>query len=341
MRATRPASALTLSAVVALLLVGAPAQAQPTPAPSAPSSPSGQAVDAGEQEAQQLFIEGREAVKKGDLAQAAAKFQRSVELRATPGTLLNLANVEEQMGKLVKALHHFEGALKLLPENDERRPVAAEGAERVRPRIPSLRIDRAAGAPADMTIRLDGSPLAASTLGAYQPMDPATYTVSTSAPGHDDRRYEVKLAESMHITLAVEPGKDLEKVRLPPPVPAAGGRVSLMQAVGAGALGVGLTGIAIGAVTGVLAIVKHGDASTGCPVATACHDQAALDAGSSGRALAGVSTASFVVGALGIGAGIGLVVGGRERSTPPLAARATFVPWALPGGGGLAASGKF
>jgi hypothetical protein len=324
-------TACAASILAALLTVGFAQAQQPVPPP-----PPG--LDAGEQEAQQLFLDGREAVKKGDLVQAAAKFQRSFEIRPTPGTLLNLASVEEQTGKLVRSLQHFEAALKLLPENDERRPVATEGADRVRPRIPSLRIDRAAGAPADMTIRLDGAPVAASTLGAYQPMDPATYSVSTSAPGHEDRRYEVKLNESMHTTVAVEPGKELDKVRAAPVVTmATAGRPTVVQAVGIGALGVGLTGLAIGAVTGVLALVKKGDAASACPVATSCTSTIGLDAASTGKTLAGVSTASFVVGLAGVVSGVALVIGGRERPAPT----ATLAPWVLPGGGGFAAVGRF
>jgi tetratricopeptide (TPR) repeat protein len=294
------------------------------------------ALDPNEQEAQQLFVAGREAMKKGELVVAAEKFQRSLALRPTPGTLVNLASAEEQMGRLVKALEHFEAALKLLPEADERRPVAAEGADRVRPRIPTLRIDRAAGAPADMTIRLDGVPLAASSLGAYQRMDPGTYVVSTSTPGREDRRYEVKLNESNNTTVAVEPGPELAKPQ-PVPMQPPAGRLTAVQAAGIGALGVGVTGLGVGAVTGVLAIVQKGNAASACPDAAQCNSRTGLDAAASGKALASVSTASFVVGLAGAAAGVALVVAGRDKAAPSAAVAA----WALPGGTGLGVRGRF
>jgi tetratricopeptide (TPR) repeat protein len=309
---------------LALLLAVAPAAAQQP------------ALDAASQEAQQLFLEGREAVKKNDLAAAADKFRRSEELRAAPGTLLNLASVEEQMGKLVSALEHFEAALKMLPETDERTPVAKEGADRVRPRIPSLRIDRASGAPADMTLRLDGAPVAASTIGTYQLLNPGTYVVSTSAPGHEDRRYELKLNESVRTTIAVEPGKALVRALGPaaPPRP----RINAAQGVGFTAIGVGLAGLGIGAVSGALALVEKGDAASACSNPARCTGSG-LQAASTGEALAAVSTAAFVVGLVGAVTGVTLLVVGRDKGPP--AASATLAPWVLPSGAGVGVLGRF
>ena len=321
-------------ALVAVIVAGAPARAQEP-----------QTLDPASQEAQQLFLQGREAVKKGDLATAAGLFERSQMLHATPGTLLNLANVEEQRGKLVKALVHFEAALKSLAENDERYPIATEGADRVRARIPLLRIDRAVGAPADMSIRLGDAALAASTLGAYAQMDPGPYTVTTSASGHEDRRYEVKLAEGARTTLAVEAGKELPKA--PPPAPPSS-RPTAVQAAGLAVGGVGLAGLGIGAVTGILAIVKKGDAASACPNPMMCSGPG-LQTAATGQTLASVSTASFVVGIVGVAVGVTLLVAGREKPAvvdggsvaKPAGPSASFAPWVLPGSAGLGVQGRF
>ncbi len=332
MRRPMPAARLRLLPLVApalaLLLAAAPAPAQQPPP----------ALDPVSQEAQQLFLEGREAVKKNDLAAAADRFQRSLALRAAPGTLLNLASVEEQMGKLVKALEHFETALKVIPEADERFTVAKEGAERIRPRIPSLRLDRAAGAPADMTLRLDGAPVAASNLGAYQLMDPGSYAVVTSAPGHEDRRYELKLSESARITLAVEPGKPLAQAAVAIPT-APAPRISGMQAVGFAALGVGITGLVVGAVTGGLAISEKSSAASACPDPSRCNGPG-LESAGTGRALASVSTATFIAGLAGAVVGVTLIVVGHNRGAAP-APSAGVAPWVLPGGAGVGALGRF
>jgi hypothetical protein len=328
------AGACAACVLVAAIVAGAPARAQEP-----------QTLDPVSQEAQQLFLQGRDAVKRGELVLAAEKFERSQMLHATPGTLLNLANVEEQLGKLVKALVHFEAALKGLAESDERYPIASEGANRIRARIPLLRIDRAAGAPADMTIRLGGTALAASTLGAYEQMDPGPYIVTTSASGHEDRRYEIKLAEGARTTLAVEAGKEVPKA--PPPGPPSS-RPTAVQAAGIAVGGVGIAGLGIGAVTGILAIVKKGDAASACPNPMMCSG-AGLQTAATGQTLASVSTASFVVGIAGVAVGVTLLVAGREKpaavdggsAAKPAGPSASFAPWVLPGGAGLGAQGRF
>lgn len=290
------------------------------------------------QEAQQSFAAGREAVKKGELGRAVELFKHSQELKPTPGTLLNLASVEEQLGKLTAALMHFKLALTELPAGDDRLPVATDAIARLTPRTPSLRIDLAVGAVMNMRIKLDGASVATSSLGADQPLDPGNYEIVTQTPGHEDRRYEIKLIEGAHLTVAVEAGKEIAPratVAAPPM-----SRRSSLQSVGFVAGGVGLAGLGLGAVTGILAIGKKGDAATLCPDPTRCGGEG-RDVAGTGHALAAVSTASFVMGAVGVAAGVTLVLLGRDRAPAPAAARVIVNPLVLPGGAGLGASGSF
>jgi hypothetical protein len=296
-------------------------------------------------EADQLFQEGREALKKGDLPRAADRFEKSQELDPSPGTLLNLANVYEQLGKLVKALDLYEHARKQLPETDDRYPVARDGIAKLKPRIPTLKINIAAGSPVQMSVRVNGAPLAIESIGVDQPMDPGTVTVTTSAPGREEKSYEVTLKESSPQTLTVEAGQRMVVAgptqAAPPPPPS--GRPTAMQAAGIGALGVGATGIVIGAVTGALAVVQKGDASSLCPKPSQCTG-AGLEASGTGHALAAVSTGAFVVGLAGAGAGVVLLIAGRDRKPAGDAAQrpsAAVAPWALPGGAGVGVSGRF
>jgi hypothetical protein len=328
---------------VALILAAAPATAlAQAPPPQAPA-----ALNPVAREADQLFQEGRAALKKGDLPRAADRFERSQELDPSPGTLLNLAEVYEHLGKLVKALDLFEHARKQLPDTDDRYPVARDGIARVKPRIPTLRLNLAAGSPVQMAVRIDGAPVAISSLGADQAMDPGSYNVTTSAPGHEERSYDVVLKESGNVTVTVEAGKktmvmDAPQRSLPPPPP---GRPPVLQTAGFAALGVGATGLVLGAVTGILAIVQKGDASTLCPQPSRCTGPG-LTASGTGHALAAVSTGAFVVGLAGAGAGVAMVLLGRDprpagsdaAPRPPVAA---VTPWVLPGGAGLGVLGRF
>jgi hypothetical protein len=91
--------------------------------------------------------------------------------------------------------------------------------------------------------------------------------------------------------------------------------------------GVGVAGIAAGAGTGIVALMKHGELTdpTG-----ACHATATCaSVANTGKALSWASTSAFAVGAVGVGVGIYLVVSGSTRPQPATAALA-IVP--RPGG---------
>jgi hypothetical protein len=79
-------------------------------------------------EAETLFREGREAVKRGDYAVACPKFEESQRLEPANGTLLNLALCEEGWGRAAEASVHFEEVLRAPDLDDQRRAIAMEHA---------------------------------------------------------------------------------------------------------------------------------------------------------------------------------------------------------------------
>jgi hypothetical protein len=328
-------ASLRTFALLAALFGAAPASAQPVE------------IDPALKIAQQLFQEGREAMKRGDVALAIERFQHSQQVHPAAGTLLNLASAEEGIAKLTKAREHFEAALQLLSENDERIPVAKEAIERLRTKIPSLRIDRVTGAPAGMTVRLDTTPLpdtasqalrgAPLDFGVDRPLDPGAYVITTSAPGRQDRRYPLKLEPSAHVTISVEPGGEVLVIAPPVVAPPRSSGPSAMRSVGFVSIGVGLAGLGIGAALGVRAIVEKGNAASACPKPSACN-ATGLEASSTGHALAAGSTASFVIGLAGAALGVTLVVVGRD---PAPAASAGLRVVGYPGGAGLGAGASF
>jgi hypothetical protein len=91
-----------------------------------------------------------------------------------------------------------------------------------------------------------------------------------------------------------------------PPIPSDDGasRRTLGFAIG----GVGVAGLAAGAGTGIVALMKHGeltDPGSACHASGTCSSVA-----SSGKALSWASTATFAVGIAGVAVGIYLVVSG-------------------------------
>jgi hypothetical protein len=87
--------------------------------------------------------------------------------------------------------------------------------------------------------------------------------------------------------------------------------------------GVGVVGIAVGAVTGILALDRQATMEgDGCdPDAQTCRTQAGVDAASSGEILSAASTIAFAVGGVSLGVGGYLILftesDGKSAGAPP------------------------
>jgi hypothetical protein len=305
-----------------------------TAAPGATAAPTAQPSAA--QDAGQLFQSGRDAFKAERYADALDLFKKSYALEATPGTLLNIALTEEKLGKTGTALRDFERVVGLFKSDDDRMPIAKDGVARAAARAPHLKIDRAAGAPPTMAIKIDGEALAAGLLGEDQVLDPGPHTITTSVFGFEDRAYQLQLTEGQHLALAVETGKRTLVAGPVATVVASAAPPENHARLGALALGgAGILSLGVGLVTGIVAISKKGELDTTCPVGTpVCSPDAQHTVGAA-RAFADVSTGTLVLGAVAVAAGATLLftVGDGKR---------LFVSAsAAPGSGGLAATGKF
>jgi hypothetical protein len=324
---------LALSIAFAALLAGAPS-----------SHAEAQDVVTAAKEQFQL---GREASDKGDFVKARDFFQKSYELHPTPGALLNLGVCEEQLGLIASAWVRFKQFLDLVPSSDDRYAGAKRRAAALETRVPRLRIELSAGAPAGTIVKRDAIAVAGKNLGADLPVDPGKHAVTVTAPGREERRYEVTLAEGQKETLKVEPGEALQEtgtattattatttatsvVMPPPPPPKASGRRTAGFVLG----GVGVAGLAVGGVTGALTFSKTSDVEGMCPNPDRCTSEGVAVADSA-RTLGLVSTVSFIAGAALVGAGVFLVITGKPETETALA------PVVLPGGAGIFAQRRF
>lgn len=311
------------------------ATAAATTAPTAAPTSSAPATTSAAEDAASTFQLGREAFKAGDFARALEHFQKSYTLEATPGTLLNIALTEEKLGKTATALRSFERVVGLLKADDDRLPIAREGIERVRLRAPRLKIERAAGAPPTLAIKVDGESLAASLVGTALPMDPGKHVVTTTVFGFEERTYEVTLVEGQQLPLAVEPGKRTLVAAPVTTATATDAGAPVAGRVGALALtGAGLAGLGMGIVTGVLALSKKDELAVACPDPNVCSGPGQRALGEA-RSLADMSTGTLIFGGIATAAGVALlftVGGGKSLFVSASAA---------PGAAGLTATGRF
>lgn len=147
--------------------------------------------------ARKLFKEATELELGREWKTAAAKLREAILIKDTPGLRFHLAYCEEQMGLLVEAMLNYERAVDLLAAGAKASDVEAllEPARRsLEQRLPTLLIVIPAGVPG-LVVELNGRPLAASILGRPAPVNPGTYGIQVTAPGHSRFAMELAIAE--------------------------------------------------------------------------------------------------------------------------------------------------
>lgn len=154
------------------------------------------------------LMQGYQLKKEGKLKEALVHLTESWRLDPQLKTLINLADTEERLGKLVEAQSHWvtardraarEGEDKIKLEADKR-----IGA--IERRMPRLTVQLEAGSPNGVAVLRNGVQLGQVSLGTPLPTNPGEHTVVARAPGYEDRHYTVALSEGAQQTLVVTVG---------------------------------------------------------------------------------------------------------------------------------------
>jgi hypothetical protein len=298
--------------------------------------------------AESLFQDGRRLMASGDLEQACAKLAESHRLVPRLGTLLNVATCHERQGKTASAWAEFTEAA-ALAKRDRRRDrenYARDHAAALEKKLSRVVFELTAPAEG-IVLRLDGKPIGSAAWGAPFPVDPGPRAIEVSAPGRQSWarsievapgpvtvRVEVPELEPKTAALAADPetGPAESHAAQPAPVADPGSSGSAQRTLGWVVLGAGAVGLGVGGYFGLETFSKQNQSEDHC-TGTAC-DQTGVDLREQAKMTATISTIAFAAGAVGLGAGIILLVtadGGGER-----AARRV---WIAPGVGSLSVGG--
>ena len=276
--------------------------------------------------AEALFEAGRQAMAREDYASACKNFEDSQKLDPAIGTIFNLANCEELRGRLASAWQRFTEVAQQLPDTDDRRVIALERADALKERLPYLTLRFDSSVPPDARVARDGIAIGAAGLGVPLPVDPGEHDIVVSAAGRKDKAFRVSLALAEKKELDVTAGDPVPVAPTGPPAARPSDERGGPPLVGYVLAGVGVVGVAIGAVTGVMALDrKRIMKDDGCDSdGNTCRTQTGVDAASSGEILSTTSTIAFAIGgvSLGVGAYFLLFTGdetksaGRPSTTP-------------------------
>ncbi len=266
--------------------------------------------------AEALFTEGRKLAAGGKYAEACPKFEASEQLDPGLGTLLNLAECYEKIGKTASAWAEYKEAIPLARSSGSkvRLDLATERATALESRLSMLTI-RAMGGTEEATgleIRRDGVPVQPAELGSPIPLDPGPHTIEAVAPGKQKWSSTVQLTDASKLAVdvpsltplapgAAAPAEAPQPIQAPPldqGTHSNSGSTQRTAAIVVGAAGV--VGVGIGAVFGLGASSKWSDAKSNCTAYPYGCSQSALDAKSSAQSKASVATVAFIVGGAAI-----------------------------------------
>ncbi len=331
-----------LAGLALTLTLALPAAAQPT-------GPSAQAKE----QARHLLDIGDAKFADKDYVHALEAYAAADKIMGVPTTGLAVAKASIELGKLVEAHDVLLRVARFNPQGAPDAFVTAQKeaaalAEAVDPRIPSLTIKLKDATLAGLVVKVNGAPIELAGLGFPFPVNPGEHQVVASATGYLDAKGSAKLGEKETKTVELELKRDPNyKPEVPPPEPKAPPpgkpdkppatpvddslHVPVWAWIG---FGVGGAALIAGGVTGGLALSKKSSLSSSCPankslgvnVCTAAQ-QSDID---SLKAMSNASTATFVIGGVGVAAGIaGVVVAVVQK---PKAKDATaLVPLVGPG----------
>lgn len=196
---------LARTAVVGLLAISSSAYAQ---------SPA----------AESLFRDGRALIKQGKLQEGCDKLEASELVEPSVGTLLNIGDCRERLGKLATAWAAFRKAEAMAKQSGasetKREAEARKRAQRLEPQLPTLTVAVARPLPG-LVIKKNGEKIDTPVLGTDVPVDPGNYRITAEAPGYKPWQLDVSLQIRGKRQITV-PSLD----RLAPPAVAAGSEKS-------------------------------------------------------------------------------------------------------------------
>jgi hypothetical protein len=274
---------------------------------------SARADDASNQaRAEALFAEGRRLLTASRFADACPKFAESQRLDPAIGTLLNLGDCYEKMGRTASAWAVFrDAAAEAKRERDARREsVASARATALALGLVKLTIlvPKASRTPG-LQLKRDGVTIDPAAWSEATPMDPGWHAIEATAPGKRPWTLPVTIDAAQAMTeITVPPLEDLA-AKATPVDPTAGRSQRLAGAI---VFGTGAAALGAGAIFTGLAVAKNHDSAPHCH-GNRC-DALGVELRDEALGNANVATVAVLVGLAAVGGGAALWLTAPSRA---------------------------
>jgi hypothetical protein len=284
-----------------------------------------------ESPAQALFDRGVADMDAGRFEKACPAIEASQRMEPMPGTLFTLAECEAKRGRTATAIRYYGEYLALYRafsakkkhEQKDRAETSEAQLKKLQLLAPRLTLVLPKDGAADVVVKRNGDVVADLSLGTALVVNPGEHLVTTQVPGGPVMEHRVSLSpgESKTLTLTVRRDALLDSegqrsdpdAGLVPPQARPDLRPWRIGTWSAGAVAV--VGLAVGAVTGILAIRESTVVSDNCGPGGACNG-AGIEAVARLKSFGTASTIGFVIAGVGVVAGVTLLVAAPSAPTP-------------------------
>jgi hypothetical protein len=331
----RSLSLFTAAAILAAPLAPARAAGPEEPAVGADSS------------AKTKFADALKLYKNGNVAEALPLFREVAELTHSPNAQLYVGYCLAQSAKRAEAYRAFALVLKQISEHPDAKYEPTREAAEAQLAILNVRLAKLviliADLPSGLAVTLDGAAVEEKTLGSSIVVEPGTHHVEASAAGLAPVRRDVSIdgGELKTLNLSLKKTEQAQPSPLTPapvatpPAAAPPEEKHPIRAAGYVTGAVGVAGVAVFAITGLMAKSAFDKLDRECGAA-GCSDSSHQNDIDRGKSLQTVANIGLVVGAVGLigGGTMVLLGGGKHRDS---GARVSLSP----GGGIITYGGSF
>lgn len=286
-----------------------------------PSTATAQPAGAGSAAAaERLFDEGRTLMTQGRYEEACQRLAESQRLNPGTGTLLNLADCYEHIGREASAWATYKLAETFARRqaHSARIALAVEGTTRTSTRLAFMTIAVPTATPG-LVVKRNEETVGVGSFGVAVPVDPGVYVLTATSDHHVPWRKDITVARAERVVVSIPALAAAEARAVPAGAPASGApsaappnaeRANVggeQRALGWITTGVGVVGIGAALAFGISAKSKNDTARRDECTAVSCTSRggALIDDAESAAAL---STAFAVGGAIAMAGGIVLVL---------------------------------
>lgn len=285
------------------------------------------AQDADIAQARQLGQQAQSAYDAGNYAESEKLWAAAAKLySAAPTLTLGLARTQAKLGKFVAAQESYNRIVREWGTVASPPPAFKDALDAAKAEVGlvSAKVGTVVvtvEGPTAPVVTIDGQSVPAAALGLKRPVDPGTHAVKASAEGYKpaETAFTVPEGGSVDAKLKMEKSADVgvapvgpvggNAATTEPPAGDTGSKGGSTKTLALVAFGVGGAGLVVGAITGLLAIGKHGDLNDKCPDGRCpASEQSNVD---SYKTMGTISTIGFIV------AGVGGITGAVLLFTAP------------------------